>query len=36
MKINYTKEYLEQLYEDGKTSSKKHRFQKDIRQQLTN
>lgn len=30
MKINFTKEYLEQLYEDGKTSSKKYRFQKDI------
>lgn len=30
MKIIFTKEYLKQLYEDGKSSYKKHRFQKDI------
>ena len=30
MKIIFTQEYLKQLYEDGKSSSKKHRFQKDI------
>ncbi len=30
MIISFTKEYLEELYQDGKTSSKKHRFQKDI------
>ena len=30
MKIKFTKEYLKQLYEDGKCSSNKHRFQKDI------
>lgn len=30
MKIIFTKEYLEELYENGKTSSKKYRFQKDI------
>ncbi len=30
MKINFTKKYLEELYEEGKTSSKKHRFQNDI------
>lgn len=30
MKICFAKRYLEELYENGKTSSKKHRFQKDI------
>ena len=30
MKIIFTQEYLKQLYEDGKSSNKKHRFQKDI------
>lgn len=30
MRIDFTKEYLKELYEDGKTSNKKHRFQKDI------
>jgi len=30
MKINFTKKYLEELYEEGKASGKKHRFQKDI------
>ncbi len=30
MKIIFIKEYLKQLYEDGKSSYKKHRFQKDI------
>ena len=30
MEILFTKEYLEELYTEGKTSSKKHRFQKDI------
>ena len=27
MEINFEKEYLRELYEDGKTSDKKHRFQ---------
>lgn len=30
MQIKFTKDYLEELYQDGKSSSKKHRFQKDI------
>ncbi len=30
MKIKFTKDYLKELYEDGKSSNKKHRFQKDI------
>lgn len=30
MQIIFTKEYLQELYEEGKTTSKKHRFQKDI------
>lgn len=30
MEINFEKEYLRQLYEDGKTSDKKHRFQPQI------
>lgn len=30
MEIKFTKDYLEELYEEGKASSKKHRFQKDI------
>ncbi len=30
MQIKFTKDYLEELYENGKSSSKKHRFQKDI------
>lgn len=27
MEINFDKEYLRQLYEEGKTTDKKHRFQ---------
>lgn len=30
MKITFTQVYLRQLYEEGKTSGKKYRFQKDI------
>ncbi len=30
MEINFDKEYLRQLYEEGKTSDKKHRFQPNI------
>ena len=30
MEINFDKAYLRELYEDGKTSDKKHRFQPDI------
>ena len=30
MEIKYREEYLTELYEEGKTSSKKHRFAKDI------
>lgn len=30
MEIKFTKDYLEELYIDGKSSNKKHRFQKDI------
>ncbi len=30
MIITFAKEYLEELYEEGKASSKKHRFQKSI------
>ena len=30
MEINFEKEYLRELYEDGKTSDKKHRFQPQI------
>ncbi|MBK9211780.1 MAG: type II toxin-antitoxin system RelE/ParE family toxin [Saprospiraceae bacterium] len=30
MEINFTKEYLKELYQDGKTSNKKYRYQKDI------
>ncbi len=30
MRIIFIKEYLKQLYEEGKCSSKKYRFQKDI------
>lgn len=30
MKIKFTQDYLRELYESGKTSSKKHRYQKDI------
>lgn len=30
MEIKFTKIYLEELYESGKTYSKKHRYQKDI------
>jgi proteic killer suppression protein len=30
MKINFTKEYLRELYEDGKTTEKKYRFQPHI------
>lgn len=36
MEIIFTQEYLKKLYEDGKSSSKKHRFQKDIKPQLIN
>lgn len=30
MEINFDKEYLRELYEDGKTTDKKHRFQPHI------
>ncbi|MBE6342517.1 MAG: addiction module killer protein [Lentimicrobiaceae bacterium] len=30
MEINFEKEYLRELYESGKTSDKKHRFQPQI------
>lgn len=30
MEINFEKEYLRQLYEEGKTTDKKHRFQPHI------
>lgn len=30
MDVKFTKDYLRAFYEDGKSSSKKHRFQKDI------
>ena len=30
MEIKFDKEYLRQLYEEGKTSDKKHRFQPNI------
>ncbi len=30
MEITFTKDYLEELYEKGKCSNKKNRFQKDI------
>lgn len=30
MEINFDKEYLQQLYEDGMTTDKKHRFQPHI------
>ncbi len=30
MEITFDKEYLRQLYEDGKTNDKKHRFQRQI------
>ena len=30
MEINFDKEYLRQLYEEGKTTDKKHRFQPHI------
>ena len=30
MEIKFTKRYLEELYENGKSPDKKHRFQKDI------
>jgi proteic killer suppression protein len=30
MEINFTEDYLKELYEEGKTKNKKHRFQKDI------
>lgn len=30
MEIEFEKEYLKELYEEGKTSSKKHRFQPQI------
>lgn len=30
MKINFTEDYLKELYEQGKTKNKKHRFQKGI------
>lgn len=30
MEINFEQEYLRELYEDGKASDKKHRFQPDI------
>jgi toxin HigB-1 len=30
MKIEFEKEYLRELYENGKTSDRKHRFQKQV------
>ncbi len=30
MEIIFTEDYLQELYEDGKAKSKKHRFQNDI------
>ncbi|MCB6062653.1 Plasmid maintenance system killer protein [Flavobacterium psychrophilum] len=30
MEINFTEDYLKELYEEGKTKNKKYRFQKDI------
>jgi proteic killer suppression protein len=30
MKINFEKDYLEELYENGKARSKKHRFQPSV------
>lgn len=30
MIINFEQDYLEELYQTGKTNSKKHRFQKEI------
>ena len=30
MKIEFEKEYLRELYENGKTSNRKHRFQKQV------
>lgn len=30
MKVTFEKEYLRELYENGKTSDKKHRFQEQI------
>ena len=30
MEITFTQDYLKELYEDGKSSSKKHRFQIDV------
>ena len=30
MEINFDKDYLRQLYEEGKTTDKKHRFQPNI------
>ena len=30
MKVTFDKKYLQELYEDGKTSDKKHRFQPSI------
>lgn len=30
MEVVFTKDYLKELYEEGKSSDKKHRFQKDI------
>lgn len=36
MKIIFTQDYLRELYEEGKTSSKKHRFQPDIIKRFKN
>lgn len=36
MKIEFNKEYLQQLYEDGKAKNKKYRFQKAIIKQYKN
>lgn len=30
MEIEFTKDYLKELYEEGKSSNKKYRFQKDV------
>jgi proteic killer suppression protein len=36
MIIEFDKEYLQELYEEGKTKSKKHRFQKGVIKQYVN
>lgn len=34
MEIEFEKDYLKELYEDGKTSNKKYRFQPSVTKQL--